>query len=57
MAQAQGQGPNEIQYLGNYVFGVAFDPALRFTFTMDAGKATKVTLLQGGGTVEGPRVP
>jgi len=39
------------------VFGVAFDPALRFTFTMDAGKATKVTLLQGGGTVEGPRVP
>ena len=57
MAQAQGQGANEIRYLGNYQFGVAFDPALRFTFTMDAGKATKVTLLQGGATVEGPRVP
>ena len=57
MAQAQGQAANEIRYLGNYVFGVAFDPALRFTFTIEAGKATKVTLLQGGATIEGPRVP
>lgn len=57
MAQAQGQDANEVKYLGNYQFGVAFDPALRFTFTMDAGKATKVTLLQNGATVEGPRVP
>ena len=57
MAQAQGQPANEIRYLGNYAFGVAFDPALRFTFTMDGGKATRVTLLQGGATVEGPRDP
>jgi hypothetical protein len=57
MAQAQGQEANEIRYLGNYEFGVAFDPALRFTFTIDAGKATKVTLLQGGVTIEGPRAP
>jgi D-alanyl-D-alanine carboxypeptidase len=57
MAQAQGQDANEIRYLGNYEFGVAFDPALRFTFTIDAGKATKVTLLQGGATIEGPRAP
>jgi D-alanyl-D-alanine carboxypeptidase len=57
MAQAQGQAANEIHYLGNYAFGVAFDPALRFTFTLDAGKATKVTLLQGGATIEGPRAP
>ena len=57
MAQAQGQPANEMQYLGNYTFGVAFDPALRFTFAVDAGKATKVTLLQGGATIEGPRVP
>jgi hypothetical protein len=57
MAQAQGQDANEIRYLGNYEFGVAFDPALRFTFTMEAGKATKVTLLQGGAKVEGPRAP
>jgi D-alanyl-D-alanine carboxypeptidase len=57
MAQAQGQGANEVRYLGDYQFGVAFDPALRFIFTMDAGKATKVTLLQGGATMEGPRIP
>lgn len=57
MAQAQGQAANEIRYLGNYTFGVAFDPALRFTFTLEAGKAVKVTLLQGGATIEGPRVP
>ena len=57
MAQAQGQDANEMRYLGNYQFGVAFDPALRFTFAMDGGKATKVTLLQGGATIEGPRVP
>jgi CubicO group peptidase (beta-lactamase class C family) len=57
MAQAQGQEANEIRYLGNYQFGVAFDPALRFTFTVDAGKATKVSLLQGGVTIDGPRVP
>jgi hypothetical protein len=46
-----------MHYLGNYVFGVAFDPTLRFTFTIDGGKAVKVTLLQGGATMEGPRVP
>lgn len=57
MAQAQGQGANEVKYLGNYQFGVAFDPALRFTFTMDGGKATKVTLFQNGATIDGPRVP
>ena len=56
MAQAQGQEANEMRYLGNYSFGVAFDPAVRFTFTIDAGKATRVTLLQGGVTIEGMRV-
>jgi hypothetical protein len=30
---------------------------MRITFTLDAGKATKVTVLQGGATMEGPRVP
>ena len=57
MAQAQGQSANEINYLGNFAFGVAFDPALRFTFTMEGGKATKVTLLQGGASIEGARAP
>jgi CubicO group peptidase (beta-lactamase class C family) len=58
MSQAEGQPAVEITYLGNNQFGVAFDPALRWTFTFDAeGKATKVTLLQSGATVEGPRNP
>lgn len=57
MGQAQGQAANELHYLGNHAFGVAFDPTLRFTFTIEAGKATKVTLLQGGATIEGPRAP
>jgi len=57
MSQAQGQDAFELRYLGNYEFGVAFDPAVRLTFTMDAGKATKVTLLQSGAKIEGPRVP
>ncbi|MEO8453359.1 MAG: serine hydrolase domain-containing protein [Gemmatimonadota bacterium] len=57
MAQAQGQDASEMRYLGNYAFGVAFDPELRFTFTVDGGKATKVVLLQGGARVDGPRVP
>jgi len=57
MAQAQGQEANEMRYLGDYTFGVAFDPALRFTFTIEAGKATKVTLLQSGARIDGPRVP
>lgn len=57
MAQAQGQSANEIRYLGNCAFGIAADPALRFTFSLTAGKATKVTLLQNGATIEGPRAP
>lgn len=58
MAQAEGQGANPLTHLGNHQFGVAFDPALRITFVFDAqGKVTKMTLLQGGGTFDGPRTP
>ena len=57
MAQAQGQGANELNHLGNRVFGMAFDPALRVTFVFEGSKVTKLTLLQGGATIEGPRVP
>jgi len=57
MFQAQGQPATELQYLGNYAFGIAADPALRFTFTIAAGTATKVTLLQNGATIEGPKAP
>jgi len=57
MAQAQGQAAAEIRYLGDHAFGVPADPGLRFTFTVDGSKASKVTLLQGGKTFEGPRAP
>ena len=57
MAQAQGQAANELQYLGNYSFGIAADPSLRLTFTIVAGAATKLTLVQGGATMEGSRAP
>ena len=57
MAQAEGQSANELQYLGNYVFGIAADPAIRLTFTIATGAATKVTLLQGGNTINGSKAP
>jgi len=57
MAQAEGQAASEIQYLGNYAFGIAADPGIRLTFTVAAGTATKVTLLQGGATMEGSKAP
>jgi CubicO group peptidase (beta-lactamase class C family) len=57
MAQGEGQPATELRYLGNNAFGVAADPTIRFTFTIAGGTATKVTLLQGGMTMEGPRTP
>jgi len=57
MAQAEGQPASELQYLGNYAFGIAADPGIRLTFTIAAGTATKVTLLQGGATMEGSKAP
>jgi hypothetical protein len=56
-AQLQGQPANQLVPYGNHVFGMSFDPSLRLTFTVENGKATKVTLLQGGRTAEGPRKP
>jgi hypothetical protein len=57
LSQAEGQGEIPLRYLGNLVFGVDFDPALRLTFTDVGGRITKVTLFQGGATVDGPRRP
>jgi hypothetical protein len=54
-AQLAGQAATPILRIGDNTFGVAFDPNLRLTFTMDGARATKVTLLQGGGTFVGPR--
>lgn len=54
-AQLAGQPAGPIIYYGNHTFGAAFDPGLRLVFTVDGGKATKVTLTQGGGRFEGKR--
>jgi CubicO group peptidase (beta-lactamase class C family) len=54
-SQLQGQGANVLIPLGNNVFGVGFDPDIRITFTVENGKSTKVSLLQGGRTSEGVR--
>ncbi|MFI5230838.1 MAG: serine hydrolase domain-containing protein, partial [Gemmatimonadales bacterium] len=54
-AQLVGQGANPIRYLGNDTFGVDFDPKLRITFSVENGRATKLTLLQNGATFLGSR--
>ena len=41
----------------SYAFGIAADPTIRLTFTIAAGSATKVTLLQGGNTINGSKAP
>ena len=56
VTQAEGQPEVPLRYQGNSVFGADFDPSLRLTFA--PGTPTpKVTLVQGGATIDGPRVP
>ena len=56
LTQATGQPAVELIPYGNHVFGAAFDPSLRMTFHLDGDHATGLTLLQGGATIEAPRV-
>lgn len=44
-----------VLYLGQNTFGVGFDRELRFIFTTDGTRATKVALLQRGERTEGLR--
>ena len=53
--QLAGQDAIPLLYLGNDTFGVGFDRALRIIFTMAGPRATKLTLVQGGGRFDGPR--
>ena len=53
--QLATQNPNPLVYIGNNTFGASFDPTLRITFTVENGKATKVSLVQSGLTAEGMR--
>lgn len=54
-AQLAGQGAAPMLHYGDHTFGASFDPSLRLIFTVEDGKATKVTLQQGGGRFEGKR--
>ena len=55
MAQAEGQSSFELIPYGDHVFGADFDRALRLTFHVDNGRATKLIMRQGGVDVEGTR--
>jgi len=56
-AMLAGQSPNALLYYGNHTFGASFDPAVRIVFEVADGRATKLTLLQGGRTTEALRKP
>jgi CubicO group peptidase (beta-lactamase class C family) len=56
-AEGPGQGTFDLLYLGDDTFGAAFDPSLRLTVLFENGRAAKLRLQQGGGTLEGPRRP
>ena len=55
IAHGEGQGEFALLHQGNGIFGAAFDPSLRMTFA-SGSPSPKFTLLQGGATMEAPRV-
>jgi hypothetical protein len=57
MSQLQGQDAFPVNAAGENTFSASFDPSVKLVFTMEGGRATKVTLNQGGGTYEGARKP
>ena len=54
-AQLEGQDPIPLLHYGNHTFGASFDASLRVIFTVENNRATKLTLVQGGGRFEGVR--
>ena len=54
-SQLEGQGATPLIPMGNHTFAASFDPAVRIVFTVQNGAATKVTLTQGGRSMEGVR--
>ena len=57
MSQAAGQGAFGLRNQGDHVFIADFDNAVRLVFTMENGRATGVTLHQGGREIPGTRTP
>jgi D-alanyl-D-alanine carboxypeptidase len=53
--QLATQEPIPLMYIGNNTFGASVDPTLRIVFTVENGKASRVSLKQGGLTAEGAR--
>jgi hypothetical protein len=53
--QLAGQDPVPLLHYGNHTFGASFDPSLRVVFTVEGGRATGLTLVQGGQRVDGLR--
>ena len=53
--QLEGQGPIPLLHYGDHTFGATFDPTVRLIFTVEGGRATKMTLQQGGRRIEGSR--
>lgn len=57
ISQAAGQQRAPLRYQGDHVFVPDFDDSVRLTFDIEDGRATSVTLHQGGGTFTGRRKP
>lgn len=55
--QLAGQSPIPLKHYGNRTFGVDFDPSVRIIFTVVDGRATAMTLRQGGQESRGERKP
>ena len=55
MGQGAGQPKLEMIPNGNHVFSGDFDRNMRMTFVVEGGKATRLTLRQGGADMPGVR--
>lgn len=57
VSRAAGQSAAALRYQGDHVFIPDFDDSVRLVFTVEDGRATRVTLHQGGGEFVGERQP
>jgi D-alanyl-D-alanine carboxypeptidase len=57
MAQIAGQTTSSLVPLGNHAFILREDPDVRITFAVSGDRATKLTFVQPGGTMEAAREP
>lgn len=57
MSQATGQEGFRLRSQGNHVFIPDFDDEVRLVFTVENGRATGLTLHQGGQAIPGTRKP